>query len=66
MKKKYFLNANIIDPFNYIDEVGLDGAVKNFQKARQEYYEKLKTFETFGRGWTRRVNETTELAISMI
>ena len=33
--------------YNYIDEVGLDGAVKNFQKARQEYYENLKTFETF-------------------
>ena len=52
--------------YNYIEEVGLNGAIKNFQKARQEYYEKLKTFETFGRGWTRRVDETTELAISMI
>lgn len=52
--------------YNYIDEVGVDGAVKNFQKARQEYYESLGTFETFGRGWTRRVDETTEIATKMI
>ena len=51
---------------NYVEEVGVDGAVKNFQEARQGYYERLKTVETFGRGWTRRVTETTELAISMV
>jgi lysozyme family protein len=52
--------------WNYVDEVGAEGAVKNFQEARQGYYERLKTFETFGRGWTRRVTETTELAIKMV
>ena len=51
---------------NYIEEVGVEDAIRNFQKARQEYYESLSTFETFGRGWTRRVDETTELAVSMI
>jgi|TARA_B110000858_G_C17794611_1_gene471694 lysozyme family protein len=51
---------------NYVDEVGLESAVKNFQEARQGYYERLKTFETFGRGWTRRVTETTELATKLI
>jgi lysozyme family protein len=51
---------------NYVDEVGLEGAIKTFQDNRQSYYEKLKTFETFGRGWTRRNTETTELAVSMI
>jgi lysozyme family protein len=51
---------------NYVESEGVEGAIKNFQEARQGYYERLKTFETFGRGWTRRVDETTELAISMI
>lgn len=51
---------------NYVEEVGVEGAIRNFQQARQEYYESLSTFETFGRGWTRRVDETTELAVSMI
>jgi len=51
---------------NYIEEEGLEGAIKNFQDARQEYYESLNTFETFGRGWTRRVEETTESALEMI
>jgi len=50
----------------YIDANGIEGAIKNFQEARQGYYESLSTFETFGRGWTRRVNETTELALSMV
>ena len=49
----------------YIDEHGLETTIKNFQEARQSYYEKLKTFETFGRGWTRRVTETTEEALKM-
>ena len=51
---------------NYIEEVGTEGAIKNFQSTRQEYYESLSTFETFGRGWTRRVDETTQAALGMI
>ena len=46
----------------YVEEHGLAKAIDNFQEARQGYYEKLSTFETFGRGWTRRVTETTDLA----
>ena len=51
---------------SYVDANGIEGAIKNFQEARQSYYESLSTFETFGRGWTRRVDETTELALSMV
>ena len=50
----------------YLDENGLEETIKNYQANRQRYYEKLSTFKTFGRGWTRRVDETTELAINMI
>ena len=48
---------------NYVESEGVEGAIRNFQTARQEYYESLGTFEVFGKGWTRRVDETTELAI---
>ena len=51
---------------NYVEENGLEQTIKNYQEARQEYYESLSTFETFGRGWTRRVDETTQLAVEMI
>lgn len=51
---------------NYVEEVGLQSAIENYQASRQDYYEQLSTFETFGRGWTRRVNETTEEAIALI
>ena len=51
---------------NYIDDVGQEQAVKNYQQERQKYYESLSTFDTFGKGWTRRVNETTELALKLV
>ena len=50
----------------YVDANGLEKCIKDYQSARQGYYEKLSTFDTFGKGWTRRVDETTELALSMI
>jgi lysozyme family protein len=50
----------------YIADNGLEDTISNFQSARQEYYESLSTFETFGRGWTRRVEETTASALDMI
>jgi lysozyme family protein len=33
--------------------------------ARQRFYENLSTFDTFGRGWTRRNKETLESALAM-
>ena len=50
----------------YVQVEGLAQTIDEYQRARQGYYEQLSTFETFGRGWTRRVTETTELAHSMI
>ena len=50
----------------YVEKHGLVKAIDNFQEARQDYYEKLSTFATFGKGWTRRVDETTQLAKTMI
>ena len=49
----------------YVTLHGLNETIENYQNNRQRYYEKLKTFETFGRGWTRRVDETTETALKM-
>jgi len=51
---------------DYIDENGVEEAIKNFQLERQGYYESLSTFETFGKGWTRRVEETTDAALKMV
>ena len=42
----------------------VENAIKNYQSERQAYYERLKHFSTFGKGWTRRVTETTETALS--
>jgi len=50
----------------FVSMEGVEGAIAEFQHRRQGYYEGLKTFATFGRGWTRRVTETTELALKMM
>jgi len=49
----------------YVDSNGLEESIKQYQSARQEYYENLSTFNTFGKGWTRRVDETTQLALEI-
>ena len=50
----------------YVRENGEHEAVNKYQEMRQKYYENLSTFATFGRGWTRRVEETTKLALDLI
>jgi lysozyme family protein len=40
--------------------------VERMYDQRQSFYEKLNTFETFGRGWTRRNKETKETALELI
>ena len=40
--------------------------IEEFGKIRQNFYESLKTFDTFGKCWTRRNKETTEKAIKMM
>lgn len=49
----------------YVKENGLVETIKKYQSNRQDYYESLSTFETFGRGWTHRNNDTTEYAIEL-
>ena len=40
--------------------------VKKVHMIRQEFYENLKTFDTFGKGWTRRNKETLDTALDMV
>ena len=40
--------------------------IEEFCKIRQDFYESLKTFDTFGKGWTRRNKETTAKSLEMI
>ena len=66
-KIKQMVNANTIDLDENIEKKY--GSInKIFQTQGEKYFRniELKTFETFGRGWTRRVNETTESALKMI
>ena len=50
----------------HVEEYGVNETIEKYQSMRQEYYEGLSTFETFGRGWTRRVDEVTQEATKWI
>ena len=45
---------------------GIEATIKMYCAVRQDFYESLSTFDTFGKGWTRRNQETEELALSMV
>ena len=49
----------------YVNKFNVEHAINHYQNNRQKYYEELSTFDTFGKGWTRRVKETTELALKL-
>ena len=40
--------------------------IEEFGKIRQNFYENLSTFKTFGKGWTRRNEETTQASLTMV
>jgi lysozyme family protein len=40
--------------------------IESVYYTRQRFYESLKTFDTFGKGWTRRNKETLETALEMV
>jgi len=42
-----------------------DKIIEYVHDIRQKFYERLKTFKTFGRGWTRRNTETLKAALAM-
>ena len=50
----------------HVSRWSIEQTIDDYQAERQKYYERLKTFETFGRGWTRRVQETTKEAMDMV
>jgi len=39
--------------------------IQYLYEQRQKFYERLKTFDTFGKGWTRRNQETLKAAMEM-
>lgn len=51
---------------NYLRTHSTEDLIEHFQKDRADFYRRLSTFDTFGRGWIRRVDETTELALNMV
>ena len=49
----------------YVNKFTVKHIIEHYQNNRQKYYEELPTFETFGKGWTRRVKETLKIALDL-
>lgn len=49
-----------------VAEADPEHIIRYVYEVRQKFYESLKTFETFGRGWTRRNKETLKQALEML
>ena len=50
----------------YIQHHGIEKSIENYKNIRQSFYESLSTFDSFGRGWTRRNEETYAAALKMV
>lgn len=50
----------------YLKAHGHPYAIRAYQNARRDYYRALPTFDTFGRGWLRRVDEVETAALRML
>jgi lysozyme family protein len=48
-----------------VSAVGTKELIRGYSDLRHQYYRKLRHFKTFGRGWTRRVNEVEQVALRM-
>ena len=69
------VNANPIDGIigsgtlqncNNACENAVEFVLESYANKRLDYYKKLSTFDTFGKGWTRRVEETLEAAKELV
>ena len=61
------IGPNTLKTLNeYIEQEGIEKVLTEYHDIRQSFYESLKTFGTFGKGWTRRNKETLEKAKKMI
>lgn len=49
----------------FVATVGAGEAVRRFQQSRRNYYKQLGTFDTFGRGWLRRVDAVESAALKL-
>ena len=45
---------------------GIKGVIETYTAQRSQFYRKLKTYNTFGKGWDRRTYKTREQAIELL
>lgn len=49
-----------------VKDADAEEIIKAITKEREEFYRSLRTFETFGKGWLRRNEETRDFALEMV
>jgi len=49
----------------YCAEHGVEAFIAGYTEAREAFLRSLRTFDTFGKGWTRRIDEVEKYALSL-
>ena len=61
------IRPNTLGTLNeYIRHNGLAITNQKYKNVLQAFYESLSIFNTFGKGWTRRNNETLDAGLKML
>lgn len=50
---------------DFIEQYGVYKLIHRLSDDRVMFLKQIKTFDTFGKGWMRRVNKTTSIAVAM-
>ena len=58
--------ATVKNDNNEVLESQIERLVKEVTKKRQDFVRALSIYETFGKGWERRINETEQKALELI
>lgn len=49
----------------YVEDMGAAVLIEEYNDARLSFLKSLSTWDTFGKGWSRRVDETREFSLSL-
>lgn len=60
------IGPNTVAAANQFKDTALIHLIEDYCSARQAYLISLPTFDTFGKGWTKRVNDCKEEALSIL
>ena len=54
------------ETIKYVKLANVEELITDLNRSRLDYLQNLRTFNTFGKGWTKRVNKTLALSLDLV